>query len=396
MAVKNISILGSTGSVGKSTIKVIQAQKDNYNIQAITANTNWKLLAEQAILLKAKRAVIADENYFEDLKKALAGTDIEIAAGEKGLVEAAAMPADWIMAAIVGMAGLKPLMVAIEQGGVVAIANKEPLVAAGALVLDAAKKAGTIILPVDSEHNAVFQVFETDNKKSIERIILTASGGPFRKHSLEDMAKATPEQALAHPNWSMGDKISIDSATMMNKALEIIEARHLFDIEPHKIEVMIHPQSVIHSMVEYSDGSILAQMGASDMSTPITNVLGYPTRLKTPGQKLDFIQMKRLDFEALDEERFPSIRLAYDCLKEGQEACIALNAANEIAVSSFLNHKIAFLDIYKVVLNNVKNRPSGLVDTIENILLYDKSVRKQTESYIVSLDSNSANMAAKH
>ena len=393
MAVKTVSILGSTGSIGKSTIKVLQAQETPYEVQAITAHKNWELLAEQAILLKARRAVIADETYLDNLKEALAETDIEATAGQEALNDAARMPADWIMAAIVGMAGLKPLMAAIEQGGIVAIANKEPLVAAGSLVLSNAKKSGTTILPVDSEHNAVFQVFETNNKENIDRIILTASGGPLRTLPLEEMKNVTVKQALAHPNWSMGNKISIDSATMMNKALEIIEAHLLFRVKPEQIDVMIHPQSVIHSMVEYSDGSILAQMGAADMSTPITNALGYPKRLKTPGQRLDFTQMKHLDFESVNEERFPSIRLAYNCLVQGQGACIALNAANEIAVNAFLNHKIAFLDIYKVILDVVENRPSEDIDDLESILAYDKSIRSMAESYIVSKDSQCAKIA---
>lgn len=383
-----VSILGSTGSVGQSTINVIQAQNTPYEVQALTANSNVKRLAKQAIALKAKRAVIADKSYYQELKEALAGTDIEVAAGKEALIEAAAMPADWIMAAIMGMAGLEPLMSAIAQGNVVAIANKEPLVAAGELVLDAAKKSGTTLLPVDSEHNAVFQVFEPENKPAIERIILTASGGPFREYSLEEMKNVTPDQALAHPNWSMGQKISIDSATMMNKALEIIEAQRLFGVAPTQIEVLVHKQSIVHSMVEYQDGSVLAQMGAADMSTPITNALGYPKRLKTPGQKLDFTQMKRLDFKVLDEERFPSIRLAYDSLDWGQGACITLNAANEVAVSAFLNHKIAFLDIYKVVSEMVHDRPSDGVTNLKDVISYDNKVRKKTESYIISRTQN--------
>ena len=253
--------------------------------------------------MSAKRAVIADEAYYHDSKTALAGTEIETAAGEAALIEAAAMPSDWIMVAIVGMAGLRPLMAAIEQGEIVAIANKEPLVAAGPIVLEAAREAGTTILPTDSEHNAVFQVFEPQNKKAIERIILTASGGPFRRMSLTQMESVTPDQALAHPNWDMGKKISIDSATMMNKALEVIEAQRLFAVESSQIEVLVHAQSVIHSMVEYTDGSLLAQMGASDMCTPITNALGWPERLTTPGQKLDLTQMSQLDFEAVDHDR---------------------------------------------------------------------------------------------
>ncbi len=388
---KRISILGATGSVGQSTLKVIQAQSENYDIQALTANSNVKLLAEQARLVKAKRAVIADDSYYEELKELLADTDIDVAAGQDALIEAASLPADWIMVAIVGMAGLCPLMAAIAQGATVAIANKEPLVAAGPIVLEAAKKAGTTILPIDSEHNAVFQVFEPENRGAIERIILTASGGPFRTMPLVEMAKVTPEQALAHPNWDMGDKISIDSATMMNKALEIIEAKRLFDVKPNKIEVLVHPQSVVHSMVEYQDGSILAQMGAADMCTPITNALGYPERLKTPGKTLDLTQVKHLDFEAVDNARFPFVNMAYDCLNKdgesGLNACVTMNAANEIAVAAFLGHKIAFLDIYKIVSNALDSLPSGALKSLNDVVEYDSFVRQQTESFIETNNS---------
>lgn len=391
----SVSILGSTGSVGQSTIKVIQAHKKDYDVHILTAHSNYKLLAEQAIKLEAKHVVIADEQYYESLKSLLVHTSIKVTAGKQALIEAASIPVDWTMAAILGMAGLEPLMAAITQGHVIAIANKEPLVAAGELVMQTAKESGATLLPVDSEHNAIFQVFEPENKATIEKIILTASGGPFRKFSLKDMENVTPEQALAHPNWSMGDKISIDSATMMNKALEIIEAKYLFDVAPEKIEVIVHPQSVIHSMVEYQDGSILAQMGASDMCTPITNALGYPKRIKTSGQRLDLTKMHRLDFESLDEERFPTIRLAYESLALGQKACIAMNASNEVAVNAFLNHKIAFLDIYKIVSHIIKNRPAGKTNGLENIISYDNIVRKQTESYIVSMDFKQTGVLSK-
>ena len=393
---RKISILGSTGSVGQNTVKVLQAQKNNrhhdYDVQVLTANNNVALLAEQAKAMKAKRAVIADETYYPALKDALANTDIEVAAGETALIEAASMPSDWIMAAIVGMAGLKPLMAAIEQGTIVAIANKEPLVAAGPIVLDAARKAGTTILPIDSEHNAVFQVFEPENRGAIERIILTASGGPFRTMSLEEMESVTTDQALAHPNWDMGQKISIDSATMMNKALEIIEAQRLFDVEPNQIEVLVHPQSVVHSMVEYADGSILSQMGASDMCTPITNALGWPKRLKTPGQKLDLAKVSRLDFEAVDHARFPFVAMAYQCLESGLRSCVAMNAANEVAVAAFLNHKIAFLDIYKIVLSLLdssilRNHSCDTLKTLNDVLEWDNFVRQQTKSRILGHNS---------
>lgn len=386
---RKISILGSTGSVGQSTVKVLMAQEQDYDVQVMTANSNADLLAQQAKNLNAKRAVIADPQYYEALKSALVDTDIETAAGEEALIEAASMPSDWIMAAIVGMAGLAPLMAAIEQGTTVAIANKEPLVAAGPLMLDAVQKAGTTILPIDSEHNAVFQVFDPDNKQAVERIILTASGGPFRNLSLEEMKQVTPEQALAHPNWDMGNKISIDSATMMNKALEVIEAQRLFDVEPKQIEVLVHPQSVVHSMVEYQDGSLLAQMGAADMCTPITNALGWPKRLKTPGQRLDMSQMKHLDFEVVDSKRFPFVDMAYECLKNGLGACITMNAANEIAVAAFLSHKIAFLDIYKAVSEALDNSAVPALNSLSDIQEYDSFVRQQTESAIIGYQPQS-------
>ena len=389
---RKISILGSTGSVGQSTVKVLQAQAEQFDVQVLTANNNVALLAAQAKELKAKRAVIADSARYEDLKSALAGSDIEVAAGDDALVEAAAIPADWIMAAIVGMAGLKPLMAAIQQGTIVAIANKEPLVAAGPLVLGAASKANTKLLPIDSEHNAIFQVFEQENREAVERLILTASGGPFRTMSREDMQNVSPEQALAHPNWDMGAKISIDSATMMNKALEIIEAHYLFDMPADKIEVLIHPQSIIHSMVEYQDGSILAQMGAADMCTPITNALGWPKRFKTPGEKLDLTKLKQLDFSTPDIDRFPFVKMSYDCLGAGLPACIIMNTANEIAVQAFLGHKIAFLEIYDTVSTMLDKLETPSLKSLDDVLEYDSFVRRETESLI--LDTRSTTKVA--
>lgn len=379
-----VSIFGSTGSVGKTTIEVLQAQSESYDVQVLTANSNFKLLAEQAKALNAKQVVIGDEQYEAQLKELLHDTDIIVTSGQDAVEQAANINADWIMMAITGMVGLKPVLNAIKQGKKVAIANKEPLVAAGKLAMAEAQKSGCTILPVDSEHNAIFQVFEREHKNAIEKIILTASGGPFRTTPLPDMQSITVEQALAHPNWSMGRKISIDSATMMNKALEIIEAHYLFGMPADKIEVLVHSQSVVHSMVEYKDGSVLAQMGASDMATPITNALGYPARLTSPGQKLDLKQMKRLDFDEVDDDKFPAIQLAYQCLEQGQEACIALNAANEVAVSAFLNHKIAFLDIYDIVESAVNNRPKGNVTDLDSICDYDNIVRKSVESTILS------------
>jgi 1-deoxy-D-xylulose-5-phosphate reductoisomerase len=377
---RKITILGSTGSVGQSTIKVLQAQEEQFDVQALTAHSNVDLLAQQAISLKAKHAVIGDENLYSDLKEALSGTEIKVSAGEQAIIKAARIPADWIMAAIVGMAGLKPLMKAIEQGTTVAIANKEPLVSAGPFVLEAVEKYGATLLPIDSEHNAVFQVYEPENQKSIERIILTASGGPFWEMSYDQMQSVSPGQAMAHPNWDMGAKISIDSATMFNKALEVIEAHRLFAVEPNQIEVLIHPQSVVHSMIEYCDGSVLAQMGASDMCTPITNALGYPKRLKTPGDKLDFKTLNKLEFVEPDYERFPSLKMAYDCLGNGLSSCVAMNAANEIAVQAFLDHKIAFLDIHTHVRNILENESCDTLNSLNDVIEYDNFIRTTTES----------------
>lgn len=379
---KTVSILGSTGSVGRSTVDLILSQKQDFSVQVLTAQSNVDLLAEQARQLNAKRAVIGDENLFHSLKDKLAGTNIEAAAGRRAVIDAGAYPAQCIMAAIVGMAGLEPLMKAIEQGGIVAIANKEPLVAAGPLVKAIAQKHGATILPVDSEHNAIFQVLEPENKAAIERLVLTASGGPFRTWTKEQMARATPAQAVAHPNWSMGAKISVDSASMMNKALEVIEAHYLFDMPHDEIDVLVHPQSTIHSMVEYADGSFLAQLGAPDMKTPIAYALAWPQRMKTSGARLDLTQLKRLDFEPMDHDKFPLLGLAYDCLQSGQAACLTFNAANEVAVAAFLAERIGFSAIYDVVLAALNRGENQAPQKLEDILLLDHTVRQFSESYI--------------
>ncbi|GJL84851.1 MAG: 1-deoxy-D-xylulose 5-phosphate reductoisomerase [Micavibrio sp.] len=381
---KKITILGATGSIGKSAADVILSAPERFDVQCVTANTNAELLAAQAVKLKAKRAVIADETKYDLLKSKLDGTGIETAAGAQALEGAASEPADLILAGIVGIAGLKPIMKAIEQGACVAIANKEPLVAAGPLVMAAAKKYGTTLLPVDSEHNAVFQVFDFERPEGIEKITLTASGGPFLNRTSEEMAKATPEQAIAHPNWSMGRKISVDSATMMNKALEIIEAHYLFNIEPNKIDVLIHPQSVIHSMVHYKDGSVLAQMGASDMRTPIAHVLAWPERMETPGQKLDLTQVNKLTFEAPDFKQFPALQRAYKCLERGLYACVALNAANEVAVEAFLTNNIGFLDIMDCIDHILGKTKSAKLDTITDIIEFDENIRAETRDFIAN------------
>lgn len=385
---KTVSILGSTGSVGRSTVDLILSQPQDFQVEVLTAHSNVELLAEQARQLKAKQAVIGDETLYGALKEKLFGTGIQVSAGRQAVIDAGAVTVQCVVAAIVGMAGLEPLMKALEQGGAVAIANKEPLVAAGPLVMSTAYRHGAIILPVDSEHNAIFQVFEPENKAFVERLILTASGGPFRTWTKEQMDKATPAQAVAHPNWSMGAKISVDSASMMNKALEVIEAHYLFDMPPEKIDVLVHPQSVIHSMVEYSDGSFLAQLGAPDMKTPIANALAWPYRMQTSGARLDWTQLSRLDFEPMDHARFPLLGLAYGCLKSGQAACLTFNAANEIAVAAFLSEKIGFGDIYKVVSTALDHVKTEALQKLEDILDLDDTVRRASESYILSLSSS--------
>ena len=379
---RTVSILGSTGSVGANTVDVFLAHPGQYDVQVLTANTNVGLLARQARQLRAKQAVIAQDHLYQDLKNALSGTGIECAAGLEAVTDAAARPASWVMAAIVGMAGLKPVLAAVGQGTHVAIANKEPLVAAGPLVMQAARESGATLLPVDSEHNALFQVFEPENKDSIEKLVLTASGGPFRTATAEQMQKATPEQALNHPNWSMGRKISIDSATMANKALEVIEASYLFGIDADRIEVLVHPQSIVHSMISYADGSILAQMGASDMRTPIANALGWPGRINTPGRKLDIKELSTLTFEPVDHQKFPFVQMAYDTLADGPEACLTMNAANETAVAAFLDGSIAFTDIYRTVADVLESWQVCDLSTLDDIMALDNAVRLETQACI--------------
>lgn len=377
-----VSVFGASGSVGRACADVIAAHRAHFTVHTLTAHTQSSKLAQMAVALNAKRAVVADDAHYAELKNALSGTGIEAAAGREALIDAAREDVDIHVAAIMGVAGLEPLMAALACAKNVAIANKEPLVAAGNLVTDTAVKHGCRILPLDSEHNAVFQVFENNNRAAIEKIILTASGGPFRDAAMEHMETATPEQALKHPNWSMGRKISIDSATMMNKALEVIEAHHLFALPPEQIEVVVHPQSIVHSMVSYADGSVLAQMGAADMRTPITYALGYPERLKTPGQSLDIQSLSALSFSPVDHRRFPAIKLAYDSLKAGQAACIALNAANEVAVGAFLEGRLGFLEIVESTRKMVEQTGAATLGTLEDILAFDADIRNRTTHLI--------------
>lgn len=384
---KIVSILGATGSIGESAADVIAANPGLYGVDAVTAGADAEKLAAVAIRLGARRAVIADPAGEGQLFELLKGRNVEISSGRKALETAVGPGTDITVSAITGMAGLAPLLHAIRQSRAVAIANKEPLVAAGPLVMAAAQRHGCRILPVDSEHNAVFQVYDFERPEGVERIILTASGGPFLRWGAEETARATPEQALKHPTWSMGRKISVDSATMMNKALEIIEAHVLFGLPPEKIDVLIHPQSVVHSMVEYKDGSILAQMGASDMRTPIAHVLGWPERIATPGRRLVLAAMRELTFEAPDKERFPALGLAYECIRRGPMACLAFNAANEIAVDAFLQKKLAFSDIMRIIECALRCVSMGALDSPEEIFAADDAVRRATADFIFNTDA---------
>lgn len=384
--VKRISILGATGSVGRSTVDLIVRQPDAFEVEALTANSDVDGLAGTAKLLNAKIAVIADASRYEDLKTALAGSGIEAAAGTEAVVEAAGRPVDWVMAAIVGSAGLKPTMAAIRAGATIALANKETLVCAGSVVTAAVREKGVHLLPVDSEHNAIFQCFDHDHPSRVARVVLTASGGPFRHADMETMRRATPEQAVAHPVWSMGAKISVDSATLMNKGLELIEAKHLFPVAAEQLEVLVHPQSVVHSMVEYVDGSVLAQMGTPDMRTPIAYALAWPDRMPTPCERLDLVKIGRLDFEAPDEGRFPALRLAKAALAADGARPAVLNAANEVAVAAFLDRRIGFLDIAAIAAETLERYDPPAPGNMDEVLCIDAEARVHAERLVSRLN----------
>ncbi len=385
---RSVTILGSTGSVGTQTVDLLRArpggQPPRFRVRALVGGRNAGLLAAQAIELGAERAVISDPAQEPVLRAALAGHRIEIASGREAVIEAASLPADWTMAAITGAVGLAPTLAAIRRGGAVALANKEALVCAGEVMLRAVRDAGATLLPVDSEHNAIFQSLADGNRGAVEKIVLTASGGPFRTATLAEMAAATPEKALRHPVWTMGAKISIDSATMMNKGLEVIEAARLFGLEESAIGVLVHPQSVIHGLVFYSDGSVMAQLGAPDMRIPIAHALAWPERMQTSSPRLDLAQIAALDFAELDLERFPAMKLAREALRAGGGAPTILNASNEIAVEAFLQRRIGFLDIAGTVgrvLDRMGPRPA--VD-LDDVVALDAAARAETERFVAA------------
>ncbi len=373
---KTVSVLGSTGSVGTQTLALLAEHPGAYRVRALTAGSNARLLAEQAITFGAERAVVGDPAQYRALAAALAGTSIRADAGPEAICEAAAIPADWTMAAITGAAGLRPTLAAIRRGGAVALANKEALVCAGEVMLAAVREAGATLLPVDSEHNAIFQALASGPRDALEKIILTASGGPFRAASREDMARATPEVALRHPVWSMGAKISIDSATMMNKGLEVIEAARLFGLASAEIEVLVHPQSIVHGLVCWRDGSVIAQLGSPDMTVPIAHALAWPGRIATPARRLDLARAGTLEFMAPDLDHFPALRLAREALEAGGGAPAILNAANEVAVAAFLERRIGFLDIAAVVAEVLAALGPRAADDLAQVLALDAMARE--------------------
>jgi 1-deoxy-D-xylulose-5-phosphate reductoisomerase len=388
---RKVSVLGSTGSIGVSTLDLFDKAGVEVEVTALAAGRNVERLAEQARRWRPKLAVIQDETKLEELRHRLQGSGVEAAAGANAVTEAAAADVQWIMSAIVGFAGLAPTLAAARAGAVVALANKESLICAGPALLRTAKLAGGVVIPVDSEHSAIFQVFDPANAQHVARLILTASGGPFRGWSREQMAHATPKQALAHPNWNMGAKISVDSATMMNKGLEVIEAAYLFAMPAERVEVLIHPQSIVHSLVEYADGSTLAQLGPPDMRAPIACAYAWPDRLPWPAQKLDLARAGQLTFEEPDLVRFPALRIAKEALAAGGIAPAVMNAADEVAVAAFLDRRIGFLDIARVVSETLERMDrAGFArapdaDALEGAQATDATARRVADEVVAGL-----------
>lgn len=380
---KSVSVLGVTGSVGGSTADLLLANPELYSVSALTGGRNVARLAELAHALKPGFVAIADPDRYADLKAALSGTGIEVAAGDAAVCEAAARPSDWVMAAIVGCAGLLPTLTAVRRGATVALANKECLVSAGDIMMREVHSSGATLLPVDSEHNAIFQVFEQHRRTSIDKIVLTASGGPFLGATLSEMERKTPEEAVAHPQWDMGAKISVDSATMMNKGLEVIEAAHLFDLDVDRIDVLVHPQSIIHSLVAYKDGSVLAQLGMPDMRTPISYALAWPERMETNVQRLDLAEIASLTFSAPDMDRFPALALARGALRSGGAHPAVLNATNEIAVEAFLRRKLPFTGIAELVSDALQTVSARAPQTIDDVISLDLEARADARALLL-------------
>ncbi|AQS85417.1 MAG: 1-deoxy-D-xylulose-5-phosphate reductoisomerase [Acetobacter aceti] len=380
---KTVTVLGCTGSIGCSTVDLLHQAGDDVSTRVLVGGRNVSLLAEQAKALRAEQAVIADEALLPELKSLLAGTDVRVSGGRSAVIEAAGVPADWTMAAITGAAGLEPTLAAVRNGRTIALANKEALVCAGDVMLRAVTDAGARLLPVDSEHNAVFQAMADRQDDQVEKIILTASGGPFRTATLEQMEAASPAQALKHPTWTMGAKISIDSASMFNKGLEVIEAARIFGLTEDRIDVLVHPQSVVHGMVQYTDGSLIAQMGSADMRIPIAHCLAWPKRMATTSPRLDLAAFGTLVFEAPDPVRFPALRLARQALRDGGAASTILSAANEVAVEAFLNNRIGFLDIPRIVEAVMTVLGSPAINDLDAVLHWDSEARRAAEDRVL-------------
>lgn len=388
-APRRVAILGATGSIGCSTLDLIERNPTLFEIEALTANRSVSALAEQALRVRPRFVALADPQGYAELKEALSGSGIEVAAGSQAVIEAAERPSDFVMSGIVGAAGLPPTLAAVRRGATIGLANKETLVCAGELMTGEVERCGATLLPVDSEHNAIFQVLDSTDPDSVDRLILTASGGPFRTCSLAEMRGMTPAQAVAHPNWSMGAKISVDSATMMNKGLELIEAHHLFGFGEQRIDILVHPQSVIHSLVAYVDGSVLAQLGRPDMRTPIAYALAWPKRMKAPVETLDLAQIATLTFEAPDAGRFPALRLAREALRQGGSAPAVLNAANEVAVAAFLEGRIGFLDIAEAVERTLGRCAQTAIEGLQAMFATDQEARRCAAEVVAGLSGRS-------